>query len=131
MKVRDNAALNCSFIKTTVGDFVCEVTSEFIPRVRHHLDHVINFHGVGKGCPRPILHVLLEHKKIEIRELAEKNDFHECERARREVSKFGYLWTERRRVKNCGRLLWMPPYEYDMRNAYCVALTRPHFNFSS
>ena len=32
MKVRDNAALNCSFIKTTVGDFVCEVTSEFIPR---------------------------------------------------------------------------------------------------
>ena len=34
MKVRDNVALNCSFIKTTVGDFVCEVTSEFIPRAR-------------------------------------------------------------------------------------------------
>ena len=45
MKVRDNAALNCSFIKTTVGDFVCEVTSEFIPRVRVRVRGVMKWGG--------------------------------------------------------------------------------------
>ena len=35
--------------------------------LQHYLNHIINLHGISKGRPRPILHVLLGHSPLQIR----------------------------------------------------------------